>query len=92
LSPEKLSLVGVGPEVRPVVCLQPTTGSLTGMCVYLSSLRGMRHFGVVLATLRAAFTLPGLQHPVWGLVKSILERVVPLKHSIGRQGGGASKF
>ena len=37
---------------------------------------------MVLATVMAACTLSGLWcHPVWALVKTVLERADPLKHS-----------
>lgn len=60
------------------------------MCVVIfPSLQGKGHFGVVLAMVGAACTLPSLQnHPVWALAKSVLERADSPKQC----GGSASKL
>ena len=92
LSLEKLSLVageGMGTAIRPVVGLQPTAASSSDWLIYVvifSSLWGKSHFGMVLAIVGAMWTLPGLwNHPVWLVIKSILERFDMPKHSRGVQ-------
>lgn len=74
----------MGHAVRLVVSLWPTVVSLTGVCFIFPSHRGMSHIEMVLAFVGAAFTLPGPQHPVWGLVMIVLERVDLLTQSTGR--------
>lgn len=65
----------VEPAVRPAVCPQPSAGAAVGLlCVVLfPSPWGRSHFGVVLAPVGAACTLPGSWHHfVWAPAKSIL--------------------
>ena len=52
----------VGPAVRPDVCPQPTVGATVGLgyVVLFPFSKDRSHFGVVLAPVGAACTLPGL--------------------------------
>lgn len=74
LSPEKFSLVD-GVSITPGICPQPTARSTVGLvCVVVFFPWGSSHCGVVLAPVRATYTVLGLWcHFGWALAKAILE-------------------
>lgn len=53
----------MGPEIRPDVCPQPTTGAAAGlMCMNFISPRSESHWNGAYPWLGIAHTLPGLWH------------------------------
>ena len=84
----------MGPAVRPDFCLQPiaeTAVVLEHVVVFLSP-QGRSYFGVMLAPIGAAYTLPGLwHHRGWALAESILEKI-GLRENAGTGRGVLGKF
>ena len=75
LCPDKLALVGGAYSQTTVFPASPLGQQSDWYVVIFFSPSGNSHLGVVLALVRAAYTLPGLWHHFgWAAAKGVLER------------------